>query len=296
MMPLRFHWSLSQVGDRFRRARATTEMSGLLPLEEQIEFCQRAEENEIESVLMALGFTRPEPITLSTAIGMRTGKIKFMVACRAGLISPTLFVQQVNTISSLTNGRVCINMVTGHTPQELHYYGDWLSHDERYARTEEFLTVCRAFWEGTGEVNHNGSYYKIQDGRINTPFVSCERAAPEIYVGGNSELANQLAIRHAHCLWRFPDHPARLEQRIRGVVASGTEVGLLVSVIARQSRAVALHDASVMISRLNPQSRESNREFARKSDSVGFRRNFELADNGESECLTDTLWTGAIPY
>ena len=90
--------------------------------------------------------------------------------------------------------------------------------------------------------------------------------------------------------------PARLEQRIRGVVASGTEVGLLVSVIARQSRELALHDASEMISRLNPQSRESNREFARKSDSVGFRRNFELADNGESEWLTDTLWTGAIPY
>jgi alkanesulfonate monooxygenase len=271
-------------------------MSGLLPLEQQIEFCRHAEEIGIESVLMALGFTRPEPIALSAALGMRTTKIKFMVACRAGLISPTLFVQQVNTVSSLTDGRICINMVTGHTPQELHYYGDWLSHDERYGRTEEFLTVCRGFWAATGTVNYDGEYYKIEDGRVNTPFVSSERTAPEIYVGGNSQLADDLAIKHADCLWRFPDEPGRLEPRIRGVLESGTEVGLLVSLLVRRSREQALHDAYEMIGRLNPQSRETNREFARKSDSVGFRRNFELANNRESEWLTDTLWTGAIPY
>jgi len=227
---------------------------------------------------------------------MRTAKIKFMVACRAGLISPTLFVQQVNTLSSLTGGRVCINMVTGHTPQELRYYGDWLSHDERYARTDEFLTICRGFWGSTGTVSYDGRYYRVQDGRVNTPFVSAERKAPEIYVGGNSQLADELAIKHADCLWRFPDEPGSLAQRIRGVLESGTEVGLLVSLIARPSREEALRDASDMIGKLNPQSRESNREFALKSDSVGFKRNFELGNSAESEWLSNTLWTGAIPY
>ena len=59
-MPLRFHWSLSQVGDKFRRTKATTEMAGLLSLERQVEFCVRAEACGIDSLLMAFGFTRPE--------------------------------------------------------------------------------------------------------------------------------------------------------------------------------------------------------------------------------------------
>src|SRR5205807_1646319 len=229
-MPLRFHWSLSQVGDKFRRAKATTEMSGLPNLDAQIEFCRRAEESGIDSLLMAFGFTRPEPITLSAALGMKTSKIKFMVACRPGILSPTLFVQQVNTVSAVTNGRICINLVAGHTPHELRYYGDFLGHDERYERTDEFLTICRRFWNGHTEVNFDGKYYKIENGRLNAPFVSPERASPEIYLGDNSELAAELAIKHAHCLWRFADKPESVRAHVAPLVAQGIEVGLLVSI------------------------------------------------------------------
>src|SRR6266550_887539 len=232
-MPLRFHWSLSQVGDRFRRTKATMEMAGLLSLERQVEFCLRAEESGIDSLLMAFGFTRPEPMTLSAALGMKTSKIKFMVACRPGVLSPTLFVQQVNTVSSLTNGRVCINIVTGHTPHELRYYGDFLCHDDRYERTDEFLTVCRALWDRQAEVNFEGKYYKVEGARLNIPFVSPERPSPEIYLGGNSELAEQLAVKHAHCLWRFAGPPESLRTHVEAVTSQGVEVGLLISILAR---------------------------------------------------------------
>ena len=184
-MALRFHWSLSQVGDKLRRARATTEMTGLLSLEAQAAFCRRAEECGIESVLMAFGFTRPDPLALSAALGMLTTRIKFMVACRSGIFSPTVFVQQVNTVSALTNGRICLNMVAGHSPHELHYYGDFLAHDERYERTDEFLSVCRAFWQRNGPVNFHGRHYRVEEGRLNTPFVAADRLAPEIYLEGS---------------------------------------------------------------------------------------------------------------
>src|SRR4029077_9645182 len=103
-------------------------------------------------------------------------QIKFMVACRPGLITPTLFVQQVNTLSTLIGGRVSINIVAGHTPNELRYYGDSLPHDERYARTDEFLTICRAFWARgeDGEVDFEGRHYRIDRGRLNTPFLAPE--------------------------------------------------------------------------------------------------------------------------
>ena len=295
-MALRFHWSLSQVGDKFRRSRATIEMAGVLSLEAQIDFCRAAEEVGIDSVLMALGFTRPDPMVLSAMLGTYTTRIKFMVACRSGLISPTSFVQQVNTLSALTGGRVHINMVCGHTPHELRYYGDFLQHDERYERTDEFLAICRAFWKRDAEVNFAGKYYRIEGGRLNTPFVSSERDCPEIYLGGNSEQAAQLAARHAECLWRFPDAPEKLRPRIAPLIRQGTEVGLLVSLVARRSREEALQAAYSMIENVGEQSKEANKEFARKTDSVGFRANFGLGESKESEWLTPNLWTGAIPY
>ena len=43
----------------------------------------------------------------------------------------------------LTGGRVSLNIVAGHSPDEQRYYGDFLTHDERYERTDEFLTICR---------------------------------------------------------------------------------------------------------------------------------------------------------
>ena len=293
---MRFHWSLSQVGDKFRRTKATTQMTGLLSLEAQIEFCRQAEHSGIESVLMAFGFTRPDPAVLSVALAGFTERIKFMIACRSGIFSPAFFVQQINTVSALTGGRVCVNIVTGHSPHELRYYGDFLSHDERYERTDEFLSICRAFWEQESQVDFAGKYYKVQGGRLNTPFVSAGRRGPEIFLGGNSQLADDLAIKHAHCLWRFPDAPERLAPRIAPLLERGIEVGLLVSMICRPTRQEAINCARSMLEEVGEQPRRFHKEFAQKSDSIGFKRNFELAENGASEWLTPALWTGAIPY
>lgn len=296
-MSLRFHWSLSQVGDKFRRANATADMKGLFSLATQIEFCHAAEQSGIDSILMAFGFTRPDPMALSAALGMHSDKIKFMIACRPGVMSPTAFVQQINTVSALTKGRVHINIVTGHSPHELQYYGDFLEHDQRYERTDEFLDVCRAFWRREGEVNFKGKYYEIRNGRLNTPFVSSERSSPEIFLGGNSKLAEQLAIKYANCLWRFADSPENLRSRIPLITAHGVEVGLLVSILVRPTREGAVRDAYAMLESLvAKQPQAFGKQFAQKTDSVAYRSTLELAEKCESDWLTPWLWTGAIPY
>ena len=119
-------------------------------LEAQAEFCRQAEASGIDSLLTAFGYYMPDPMLLATALGLVTERIKFIVAYRPGLLSPTLFVQQVNTLSALTNGRVSLNIVAGHSQKEQGYYGDWLEHDARYQRAEEFLAICHAFWQCQG--------------------------------------------------------------------------------------------------------------------------------------------------
>ena len=292
---LRFHWSLSQAGGHLRRARRTSEMDGLPSYSSQSELCQCAETNGIESMLMAIGFTRPDPILLSCALAQETEKLKFLVACRPGLISPAYFVQQINTLSTLSNGRVTLNIVSGHTPKELRFYGDNLEHAERYARTDEFLEVCRKFWEQDGPVDFKGKYFQIEQGKLNTPFISLDRSRPEIYMGGNSENAISIAQKYADCLWRFAEAPKTLGPKIKGLVASGSEVGLLMGVIARPTREEAVEDANNLIRQLGEDARRANREFARNTDSKCIGDTCALANEAD-QWLTPTLWTGAIPY
>jgi len=139
--------------------QASLASTGLPDLGPQIAFCRRAEECGIDSLLVDFGWSKADPILLSTAIGMATERIRLIIAYRSGLMCPTSFVQQLNTLSHLIQGRFSLNIVAGHSPEEQRYYGDFLSHDQRYDRTEEFLAVCNAFWRNEGEVNFSGNYY-----------------------------------------------------------------------------------------------------------------------------------------
>jgi alkanesulfonate monooxygenase len=294
--PLRFHWSLSSAGQNFRGSQSRSVQSGVPNQRALLEFCQRAEECNIESLLTAFGFHRPDPIVVATALGTLTNKIKFMVAVRSGIFSPTVFVQQVNTVSSFLDGRISLNVVAGHTPGEQRFYGDFLEHDERYRRTDEFLTVCRAFWHGHSEVQFEGKYYRIENGRLNTPFVSGDRAAPEIFIGGNSLQAEQLAIDHADCLWRMPDTPEKLRLQASSLAAKNVDVGLLVSIISRPTHGEAIEAARSMIASLGEKPRQTHKEFARRSDSVAFTSVLHMVETAQTEWLTPYLWMGAVPY
>ncbi|MFT4587480.1 MAG: alkanesulfonate monooxygenase [Candidatus Binatia bacterium] len=294
--PLRFHWSLSQAGNQLRRSQSTDRMSGVMSFAAQLELCLLAENCGIESMLMAIGFTRPDPLALSVALGARTQSIKFMVACRAGLISPTLFVQQMNTLSQLTSGRVSVNMVAGHSPGEMGYYGDFLKHDERFERMDEFLAVCRAYWRNAGPVNFSGKHYLIEDGRINTPHADERDEGPEIYLGGNSELAAEIAERRADCLWMLAEAPEAIAPRIEKLLRAGRDAGILVALIARSTHDEAVAAAGGLIEELGESALEANRKFADQSDSVAFKRVYGMAGKDDENWVTPRLWAGAVPY
>jgi alkanesulfonate monooxygenase len=285
---------MSSAGEKYRGTTARAEMA-TQELETLVRFCRHAEDCGIDSVLTAFGFHRPDPIVLASAIGMVTTKIKFMVAVRSGICSPTAFVQQVNSVSAVTNGRICLNAVAGHTPEEQRYYGDFLAHDERYARTDEFLTICRALWKGGAEVDFEGRYYRIEKAKLNVGFTAPDREAPEIFLGGGSERAEQLALAHADCLWRLPDRPEVLRERVGPLVANGIEAGLLVSLIVRPTRREAIAATDALLREVGARPRRTHEEFARRSDSVAFTSTLALASTDDA-WLTDYLWSGAVPY
>jgi alkanesulfonate monooxygenase len=260
----------------------------------QLAFCRLAEDLGISGLLVDIGAAKPDPIVISSALGPGTRRIEFIVACRSGLQSPAVFVQQINTLSALTDGRVSLNVVAGHSPHEQRYYGDFLDHGERYARTAEFLDICKAFWRRDEPVNMRGSYYAVENGRLGSTFVSPCRQRPEVLIAGGSPDARELALRHGDCWMRLPAAPEIIAAESRSILEAGKSVGLRLSVIGGPSRAAALEIAHALLDgadRVVPE-RRLEHSFVAHSDSISFEAMYEAA--GHTEWLTPTLWTGLI--
>src|SRR5215510_6006383 len=175
-MNLRFHWMLPKAGEVTVNGRQTPQEAARYRIQSTdnasqatrpemdgwLYFARHAEEAGIDSVLISFSRYEPEPLLVSCALGVATRRLGFIAAFRAGLMQPTTFVQQVNTLSALIEGRLSLNVVAGSSSIEQHGYGDFLPHDECYVRAEEFLSVCNSFWRTRSEVDFNGSHYRVE--------------------------------------------------------------------------------------------------------------------------------------
>ena len=82
-------------------------------------------------------------MAVTAALLRETERLKYLVAFRPNSISPTLAAQKAATYQRISDGRLLLNIVTGGEDTEQRRFGDWLDHDERYDRTDEFLSILR---------------------------------------------------------------------------------------------------------------------------------------------------------
>lgn len=294
---LRFHWSIPGTGaaNAVRGAQERATINPVADLDAQLALCRIADEGGIDQLLLPIGFHRADPMTLATHFAAYTHRVGYMVAVRPGIVSPTYLVQQVNTISALTGGRITINVVAGYSSRELRSYGDFRSHDERFGHSDEFWTVCHRLWRGPEPVTFEGRYVHVEDARITTPFTG-GRTRPELYFGGSSDLASDLAVKHGDALLRLGDTPEAIAPKIARVLATGREVGLLFSIISRPTRAEAVEAAHALLAAAGDEAKAVQDRFRKESaDSVGFATTYALGYQ-ESDWPAPFLWTGAIPF
>lgn len=266
--------------------------AALPDMEGWLRFARNAEEAGIESVLLSFSRYEPDTFFIACAVGQATEKLKFIAAYRLGLMQPAMFVQQVNTLSGLIGGRIALNIVAGSSPPEQRGYGDFLEHDERYARAEEFLKVCRSFWRNDGDVDFEGKYYRLERGRLLTPFLAPDRTTPEIYVSGQSEAGQRLAINQSSCWLRLIDTPEKLSRSVAHFRESGVEVCLRLCVICRSSREEAIKAAMSMLPGEDISKEE--RGILRRSDSQTLKGALAAAD--DVGWMNRNLWAGLVPY
>jgi alkanesulfonate monooxygenase len=300
-MSLRFHWMFPKGGEvdmktvqETSRVATTkrTSPAALPDMDGWVRFSRAAEEAGIESVLLSFSRYEPDTFLISCAVGGATSKLKFIAAYRTGFMQPAMFVQQINTLSGLIGGRVALNIVAGSSTVEQRGYGDFLEHDERYARADEYLAICRSFWRSELEVDFNGKYCRVEQGVVLTPFLAPDRSDPEIYISGHSEQAKHLALTRGSCWVRLIDTPEKLSSLVAHFREHGVEVCLRLCVICRPTRQDAIEAARSMLP--DEDTGRQERGILSGSDSQTLKQALAAADN--IGWLNDNLWAGLVPY
>lgn len=160
------------------------------------------------------GVTAPSLDAWSTAAALAavTHRLELMVAVRPTFHLPALLAKQAANIDHISNGRLSLNVVSSWWADEAKMYGvQFEQHDNRYARTAEWLDVVTRAWS-EDHFSFSGTYYKVENTVLQPKPVS--RPRPTIYAGGESEAAKELISRACDAYVMHGDPPERVGAKI----------------------------------------------------------------------------------
>ncbi|MDX3745442.1 LLM class flavin-dependent oxidoreductase [Streptomyces sp. AK08-02] len=237
-----------------------------------------------------------EDAWLTTAMVSRhTERLKFLVAFRPGSVSPTLAAQMASTFQRQTGGRLLLNVVTGGESHEQKAYGDFLDKDARYRRTGEFLEVVRELWEGK-TVSLTGEHIRVEEATL----ARVPDPVPEVYFGGSSPIAGEVAARHVDVYLTWGEPPAQVAEKIawvRGLAARQGRTlrfGIRLHVITRDTSEAAWAEADRILAGFDPGTVRDIQAGLARSESEGQQRMLALHGGGNRDGLEihPNLWAG----
>jgi alkanesulfonate monooxygenase len=291
-MSLVFHWFLPTSGDgrgivgrghsiplagayAGPPGRATGARSAPRPpdIDYLAQVARSAEQLGFTGVLTPTGTWCEDAWLVTAALIRETKRLKYLVAFRPGLTSPTLSAQMAATYQRLSGGRLLLNVVTGGERAEQARFGDQLPHDERYARTGEFLDVIRGAWGGQ-PFDYDGKYYQVTGATVMSP----PDPIPEVYFGGSSAAAGPVAAKSVDVYLTWGEPPAQVAEKIawmRGLAAEAGRTlrfGIRLHVITRDTAEEAWAEAGRMLDSLDSSDIEVAQSALARSESVGQSR------------------------
>lgn len=256
-------------------------------------FAQAHEAAGFDRILVPQHSTGPDASQVIAYAASVTERVHFLLAHRPGFIGPAFAARQLATLENFTGGRLAVHIISGGSDEEQRRDGDFLDHDARYARTDEYLQVVRKTWTASQPFDHHGALYRYE--KAFSEVKPLQKPHIPIFFGGASEAALQVAGKHAdaYALWGEPlDEARQLIRRVRAQAAiHGRKIRFSVSFrpILADTEAKAWERAD----RILEQTRQlrSQAGYARGGplQSEGARRLLSAAERGD--VVDERLWT-----
>src|SRR5437762_3904247 len=185
-----------------------------------------------------------EPITTLAALAMATSRIGMIATASTTYTEPFNLARQFASVDHISNGRVAWNIVTSWLATAARNFGGTgqVSHADRYARGEEFMTVVKALWDSWAEdavvdnraggqyaraarirpINHRGDFYQVT-GPLNMP--RCPQGRPVLVQAGSSDTGRRFAARHADAVFTAHMEKATAQEFYANLKALAAEEG-----------------------------------------------------------------------
>ncbi|HEX4705522.1 MAG TPA: LLM class flavin-dependent oxidoreductase [Pseudonocardiaceae bacterium] len=176
-----------------------------------------------DRVLTAYGSGTPDPAQVAAYIAANTDRLQLLLAHRPNVSYPTFAAKTFATLDQISDGRLTVHFITGGNDHEQRREGDYLTKDERYTRTREYIQIVKRAWTSTEPFDHEGPHYRFAD------FVSdtfpVQRPRPNVSFGGSSPAAYAAGGAEADifCLWGEP--LAQTVAQIESVKAAAAKAG-----------------------------------------------------------------------
>jgi alkanesulfonate monooxygenase len=258
------------------------------PLPLVTEFAQRAERYGMDGLLAFYNHHDLEPWTTAATILQHTKALTPLTAVQPYTMPPATAAKLIYSLATLHHRRIDLNLITGATPYELEQVDDQLSHDERYERATEYMTVVRALLSSDEPLVHEGRFYRY---RALHMFAQLEpELRPRVYVAGSSAAGRQMAAAVADVAITHPEPVEQFADTFLGSGREGLQIGIRIGLVARPT-----DDEAWSVARaLYPDDRRARLKTAmrKKSPSDWNRRLAHLASEGG--LYDEVYWTGAF--
>jgi alkanesulfonate monooxygenase len=247
-------------------------------------------------VLLPTGRSCEDSWVVASSVAPWTERLRYLVAVRPGLQTPTVAARMTATLDRITNGRLLINVVTGGDPVENKGDGIFLDHGERYEVTREFLNVYRGLLAGK-TVNADGKHISIENGRL--LFEPVQDGGPPLYFGGSSDAGIDVAVDLVDKYLTWGEPPQAVAEKLDRVKATaavrGRKVtfGIRLHVIVRETNEDAWRAADDLIQYVSDDTIIAAQKIFARMDSVGQRRMAELHGGRRDQLeISPNLWAG----
>src|SRR6201995_5336462 len=300
-MSLRFHWFLPTNGDGRDivgggHGGATGAAAAIRPatLPYLGQLARSAEQVGFEGALTPTGVWCEDAWLATAMLTEVTERLKFLVAFRPGLISPTLSAQMAATFQRYSKGRLLLNVVTGGESVEQRAYGDFEDKAARYERCGEFLDIVSRLWTGA-TVDFNGRHLQVEGARL----AHLPNPVPDLYFGGSSRPAARAAPRYSNVYLTWGEPPDAVNKKLRwidGLAAEqgrGVRYGIRLHVITRDTADEAWRQADRLLAGVDETMIAAVQAGLATSESEGLRRMRERHGGSRDGLeIAPNLWAG----
>jgi len=251
------------------------------------------DEGGYDRVLIANAATMPDNISIAAYVGAITQRLGVMLAHRPGFIAPTMGARVLATLDHLLEGRLAVHIISAASDIETQADGDFLTKEERYARSGEYISILRGIWGSDAPIDHDGACYKFRAGFAEVKPL--QKAGIPVYFGGMSPAALAVGGQYADTFATLSDTVEGMSQVVRTVRAAaaphGRDPAFLMSIrlVVADSEQEAWARADLLREQIIAASpRLAQNVVAAKAD--GFQRTAELAARGDR--LEKCFWNG----